>query len=564
MLNELVVEGLGVIDRAELTLERGCCALTGETGAGKTMLVAALSLLLGSRADRGLVREGAAEARIEGRFTVDSSHAAATLLRNHGVIEEGAGGPVELIVARSVPADGRSGKIRINGRLVSVSLLEEMGALLAEIATQHAHRRLASGAASRKILDSFVGDAALAVADEVATAVRHAQRAQRRAEELRASERERRRELDLLRFEIDEIEAASVSVGESERLQGEATKLEHAETIAVGLAAARRALHGEGGADELAGEAARELERLSSFDSELSDLARRVQGLEYEISDIAAELATRATAPDPDALEEVRSRQSVLSRLKRKYGDDESAVLEYLEKARTRADELQSFDSDLIASEEEANKLELRARELALRLSELRMRAAPKLQKAVEKTLAELALPGARFEVALEDRPLHEGGLQSVELKVSANPGEAPRPLAKAASGGELSRISLALHVLTSGDTSETMVFDEVDAGVGGAAAHAVGRTLAELGARESAQVLVVTHLPQVAAHAHRHYRVTKAMNGGRVTTTVEEVRDEERIAELSRMLAGLPESERAREHAQELLDLATGRVGAA
>jgi DNA repair protein RecN (Recombination protein N) len=555
MLNELVVEGLGVIDRAELTLERGCCALTGETGAGKTLLVAALSLLLGGRSERAMVREGAGTARVEARFTVPPGHPAAALLAAHGVIEP-PHGEAELVIARAVEANGKAGKARINGRMVTVGLLEEVGSAFAEIASQHAHRQLASAAAGRRILDSFAGEEAVGLADEVATAVRLAARARRRAEGLEAGARDRARELDRLRYEAAEIEGAAPSAGETERLTADARRLENAEALAVGLGAASSALHGEGGADELISRAAADLKRLAEIDPELAVPARRLEAAGIEVADVAGELAERVAGPDPEALEETRNRLALLARLKRKYGGDEGAVLEYLVRARARAAEIEAMDADIGTAEVEAARLEQEATDLAARLSDLRRAAAPGLERAAEELLAELALPGARVRVAVEPRALYEGGGESVDLLVAANPGETPRPVSKTVSGGELSRISLALHMLTASQAVETMVFDEVDAGIGGESAHSVGRTLARLSETSGAQVLVVTHLPQVAAHAASQYRVVKSVSGNRVTAYVEKVDGDERVAELSRMLAGLPASERAREHAQELLDL--------
>jgi DNA repair protein RecN (Recombination protein N) len=567
MLSELVVEGLGVIDRAEITLDRGCCALTGETGAGKTLVVAALSLLLGDRADRTLVREGAAEARVEGRFVVARSHPAVALLRAHGILppdeSHDAGDEVELVLARSVAADGRTRPARVNGRLVTVALLDELGGQLVEIAGQHTHARLTSPSVQRALLDAFAGEATQALAAEVADAVGRAVRAEREAAALRSSERERRRELDLLNYEISEIEGAAPQPGESDRLRTEAQRLENAEVLATGIHRALAALRDEGGAGELIDLAQAELGRLVPSDPRLHELAGRLESIGHELADVGNELVARMTEPDPGALDEVRGRLATLARLARKYGDDERAVLEYLQRSRSRASDIDSLDERLEAVETEAAEWRARATELARRLSQNRRAAAPRLERAMEQLLGELALPGARFEVVLNDCDSYEGGAETVEYRVSANAGEPPRPLAKVASGGELSRISLALHLSASSGTAETMVFDEVDAGVGGAGAQAVGRALADLAARTSSQVVVVTHLPQVAVFADRHLRVTKSAVGGRMTAVVEEVGGEGRVAELSRMLAGLPESKRARDHAKELLDLASGKVGA-
>jgi DNA repair protein RecN (Recombination protein N) len=568
MLSELVVEGLGVIDRAEIALDGGCSALTGETGAGKTLVVAALSLLLGDRADRTLVREGAAEAHVEGRFVVARSHPAVALLRAHGVLPSDesheTGHEIEFVLARSVAADGRTRPARINGRLATVALLDELGRQLVEIAGQHSHARLTSTSVQRAVLDAFAGEATEALASDVADAVSRAVGAEREVAGLRSSERERRRELDLLNYEISEIEAAVPERGESDRLRAEAQRLENAEELATGIRRALDALRDEGGAGEHIELAVAELARLIPTDPELGELSRRLQSIGYELADVGDELLARTAEPDPDALDEIRARLATLSRLTRKYGDDEHAVLEYLQRARERASDIDSLDTRLEAREREASEWRDRATELARRLSEHRRAAAPRLERAMKEVLGDLALPGARFQVVLDDCDLYGGGGETVEYHVSANAGEAPRPLSKVASGGELSRISLGLHLLASSGMAETMVFDEVDAGVGGAAAQAVGRALADLAARTSSQVVVVTHLPQVAVFADRHLRVTKSSDNGRMTAVVDEVDGEARVAELSRMLAGLPESKRARDHAKELLDLASGKVGTA
>lgn len=553
MLSDLVVEGLGVIDRAELSLDRGCSALTGETGAGKTLVVAALSLLLGGRADRTLVREGRGEARVEGRFELRGPDEAAGFLRARGLLDDG---DSEVVLSRTV--GGGSGKVRVNGRLATVGLLAEVGPLLGEISGQHDHQRLSSPASQRNLLDSFAGPDTVALAAEVARAVRTAREAARYAHELRAGERERSRELDLLGFEIRTIEAADLRVGEGVELDERAARLKHAEAIARGIDEATVALRGERGADELIGAARAAIATVADKDAELGPLARRLEDAVYEIADVADELVGRKVEPDPGALEEVRERLGVIAGLRRKYGEDEAEILSYLERSRARARELESFDSDLHAAEAAAASGMQRATDLAERLGRVRTDAAASLAEEVEALLEDLAMPGARFEVSLRPRALTEGGLEDVEFLVAATPGMEPRPVAKVASGGELSRIALALHLVASTSGAETMVFDEIDAGVGGEAAQAVGRALADLARRSGAQVIVVTHLPQVAAFADSHFRVSKSLSEASVTR----IDGDERLRELSRMLAGLPRSGRAREHARELLEFAAARAG--
>ena len=575
MLRELVVEGLGVVERAELELHGGCSALTGETGAGKTLMVAALGLLVGGRSDRALVREGAAEALVEGRFVVPPGHRAIEVLVAHGIIDaETAEQETEIVLTRSITADGKGGRGRINGRLVTVATLGSVGAQLVEIAGQHEAQGVGAPARQRALLDAFAGCTALAT--ELAGTVRAASRIHSELETLLSSERERERELDLLRYETSEIEKADLQEGEFELLTADAERLEHAESIVLALGRAVDALSGERGAAETIDSAHRDVSAAAQRDSALNELAERLEATSLEIADVAGDLTRNLVAPDPHALEETRARLDVIARLMRKYGEDrvpndavrqspEAGVLGYLARARNRIDELENAESSLEGLRGEHDELVARSGDLAQELGSRRREAGPHLERQMEEMLGGLALAGARFEVALTERELFEGGSESVELRVAANPGETARPVAKVASGGELSRIALALHLLTSrySDTkgsARTMIFDEVDAGVSGLAAQSVGRALADLARTSGAQVLLVTHLPQVAAFADAHYRVLKQTADERATALVEHVEGAERVDELSRMLAGMPESQRAREHAKELLETASAR----
>jgi DNA repair protein RecN (Recombination protein N) len=350
-----------------------------------------------------------------------------------------------------------------------------------------------------------------------------------------------------------------VTPGESARLAAEASRLEAAEEIAVALDRAIDSLRGEGGAEDSLGVATDEARKLADRDPELEPLALRLDSARLEIADVAAELSRRIVQPDPQALADTRERLDVISRMRRKYGDTEEEVLAYLERSERRVEELSSEDTDAALWEERSDAAIAAATAASLRLGELRRGAAAALRVQVEGSLAELAMPDAVFEVVLEERELYEGGMETIRFDVTANKGEAPKPLAKVASGGELSRIALALHLADPSATATTTVFDEVDAGVGGGAAQAVGRSLAEVARNSGGQVIVVTHLPQVAAFADNHLRVTKVSEGGRTRAEVERVADDARVQELSRMLAGMPDSEVGREHARELLALAGG-----
>ncbi|MBA2273919.1 MAG: DNA repair protein RecN [Actinobacteria bacterium] len=566
MLTDLVVQDLGVIEAADLELDRGCSALTGETGTGKTLVVAALGLLLGSRGERTLVRSDASEARVEGRFSVPPSHPAIGILVGHGLVEPPSEGDeaVEVVVTRTVPQASRvkeslrAGRCRVNGRIVTVGVLAELGAALVEIAGQHEHQRLGRPAQQRRLLDAFSGAEALSLAAEVAASVRRAAEAARTYAGLREGEQRRARELDVLRFEITELEAAAIEPGESAGLIAEAGRLANAEAIAVGLSDAIEAIRGEGGAEEAVAAARRSVEGLIAHSPVLGTLAGRLESAAYELADVAAELTLQVGAPDPALLESLRQRLAVIQRLERKYGADEAEVLNYLRRALERRAELEGAEGDIERWGTERDEARAEAERLGTALSELRRAAAPALEQAVTERLAGLAMGGSRFEVHLKPAELFEGGAETVEFFIGTGPGDTPKPVTRIASGGELSRVALALHLLTTTGFVTTMVFDEVDAGLGGEAAQHVGRSLAGLARDSGVQVIVVTHLPQVAAQADAHYRVTKAERGGRVVTSIAKVQGEERVAELSRMLAGLPKSAVARRHARELLELAS------
>jgi DNA repair protein RecN (Recombination protein N) len=562
MLTELVVEGVGVIERAELGFERGSSALTGETGAGKTLVVAAVGLLLGGRADRGLIRTGAKQARVEGRFLLSAENAAIRRLAAEGVIEGEERDEAELVVTRAIAADGSGGRARINGRLVTRALVAEIAPALVEIAGQHEHQRISAPGWQRATLDRFAGAEAMRQARAVAEAVRGWRAAEDELATLRAAERDRHRELDALRWQIAEIEKAHVVPGEHDRMVEEIGRLEQAEALAEGLAEADRNLRAEQGAVELIAGTESTLQALVSADPELGSLAERLESARLEVEDVAQELKAREVSADPVALEGAHERLAQLAALRRKYGDDETQVVAYLARARERSRDLERAADDVAGLERRRDDLAAAAERAASALSTLRAEAAPRLSAAVEARLAELALGGARFLVHLESTDMGEQGRETVEFRLAADPGEPLRSLKRIASGGELSRISLALHLAARDELAATMVFDEVDAGVGGAAAQAVGRSLAELARSSGAQVVVVTHLPQVAAFADAQYRVLKSEDRGRSTATVARVEGAARIQELSRMMAGLPESERAREHARELLELAAAGTG--
>jgi DNA repair protein RecN (Recombination protein N) len=333
--------------------------------------------------------------------------------------------------------------------------------------------------------------------------------------------------------------------------------LESSEAVAAALSEAVEALSSEGGAEDTLGRAHSALDRIAGVDPRLASLRERAWSALHEVADLALELRSRSTDPDPDALARTHDRLAVINRFVRKYGRDEGEILRYLEVARARADEVAGMPEHRAALQQELNAARREAEVEAARLSKLRRKGVRQLQRAVEAVLAELALPEAKLEFRLAECELYEGGAETVELLIDLNGADDPRPLKRVASGGELSRIALALHLVATSDSASTMVFDEVDAGVGGEAARALGSCLARLARSSGAQVFVVTHLPQVAAFADNHYSVSKGLRRGQIAAKVDRVDGDLRVSELSRMLAGLPQSDRAHEHAKELLQLA-------
>jgi DNA repair protein RecN (Recombination protein N) len=534
MLVELAVRDLGVIEDLRLVLGAGMTVVTGETGTGKTLVVDAIELLVGGRADPIVVRAGADEAWIEGRFVVPDP------------------APDELdevVLARAIPAAGRS-RAYVNGRLATVAALAEWGQRLVDLHGQHAHQSLLSAAVQRAALDRF-GSVDLG---DLTSARSRVHELDGQLAALGGDERMRAREIDLLRFQVDELEAAAITGPEEDAaLDAEEDGLADAVAHQEAAAAAGEALAGEGGAADRVGQAIAALADRAPF----ADHEGRLRALAAELADLAGDVrrAGEAIADDPARLEAVRGRRQLLHELRRKYGETLADVLAFAADAGARLAELEQHDrraAELDAARAEATGAVAAA---AAIVAKARRSAAAPLAEAVEAHLVTLAMPKARVEVSVDGADPAD----DVSLRLAANPGAPPLPLAKVASGGELARTMLALRlVLTAGPP--TLVFDEVDAGIGGEAAVAVGRSLAALGADQ--QVLVVTHLPQVAAFADAHVRVTKETGEDHTVARIEQLDEATRVAELSRMLSGQPESRTARDHAEELLATATRERG--
>ena len=564
MLHELRVENLLLIERAELRLGPGLNVLTGGTGAGKTMLAHALDLLLGGRARSGIVRPGAEEAYVEGVFALDA-HVRELLG------ERLPAGADELVLARRVWADGRT-RAYLGGRAATVGDLREVGGELLAFYGQHEHRRLMLASAQLEVLDGFCGPAQRERRAAAAGAHAEVRACLRRAEELGALDGARERELDLLEFELREIEEAAPDEAEQAQLGAERERLRHLEALRTAALAGAEAIAPADeprppGAAELLGAAGKLFDAVAGVDPALDALAERLRALALEAEDVGAELhryldgADDGEADPAARLEVVEQRLEALGRLERKHGGTIAAVLAHAERCGARRDELLGAEAALAETTAALAAARERLAAVATELHDARAAAAPGLADAVRERLAELAMPDARFEVELapRDEP-GPSGADQVELLIAANPGVPAGPLRDVASGGELSRVMLALlGVAHAGAEEEAaarlLVFDEVDAGIGGRTANAVGAQLHALAADR--QVLCITHLPQVAAHADRHFRIAKDGSGETAVTTVAQLAGDAVVAELVRMLGADEDDKAARRHARELLKAA-------
>ncbi|MGH2857329.1 MAG: DNA repair protein RecN [Solirubrobacteraceae bacterium] len=572
MLCELSVENLLLMERAQLRLAPGLNMLTGETGAGKTLLAHALDLLLGGRARRGIVRPGAAEAYVEGIFELPAALAGDERLPSDAV---------EIVLGRRVWADGRT-RAYLCGRAATQADLQELGGRLLSFYGQHEHRRLMLSAAQLDLLDAYCGAAQTGLRHQMRAAYDAARELEAETQRLRELAGARERELDLIMFELGEIETAAPLTGEQESLIAQRDRLRHREALAQAAAAAEQAVAGgfddgaqassPGGVTELLARAAETIEPVSAFDPTLSVLAERLDGLRYEAEEIARELRDRLTeleADDADGtqrLEQVEERLALLSRLARKHGGDIGEVLAHAQRCRERRAELEHADDALKLVEVELERTVAERERLASRLRRARRAAAPRLAAAVRARLGELAMAGAEFE--LECSPRVDGcgprGSDALEMLIAPNAGGRLAPLRETASGGELSRVMLALLSVAHGDAtggdgpateSPLLVFDEIDAGIGGHTARAVGEHLRRLA--QGRQVLCITHLPQVAALADRHFTIAKDSLAAVATTTVTALEGDQIVGELVRMLGAGSDDRAASEHARELLRVA-------
>ena len=580
MIEVLRIENLALVESVELEFGPGLNVLTGETGAGKSIVLGALALLTGSRPAPDALRSGADEGAVEALFRMDGHEDVVQALAQRDLLvgaehEAGEGGgplaeedegAAELIVRRTLHASGRS-RARVGGQLVPVSTLVELFAGQLEISSQHGSQALRDPEMHAVALDAFAGQAGLREA--VAEGVAKVHALDREIAKLRLAAEDRARRLDFLEDQRSELEAEELDAEGVAALEADHRRLTHAERLAEEMATVSAALGGgddadAGSADAALTSARRALATAMRMDPSLAGMAERLGSLEAELRDLSVDALDYLSdlEVDPARLALVDEKISRLEKLRRKYGQSIEEMLVHRDEVAAEIERLSGADDRIRELEATRRSVIEQANTSARKLSEIRARAAKKLAKAVEVELVGLAMDAARFVVDLEPIPLAGGpagletsaaGRERPQFQFSANPGESPRPIQRVASGGELSRLFLAIkNSLRRADRNMVIVFDEVDAGIGGAVAERVGRVLAELATEH--QVLCITHLPQIAAFADRHFVVQKEVRGGRTRTLVAEVRDEARIDELARMAGGENVTEVTREHARSLL----------
>lgn len=562
MIEEILIRDLGVISEAKLEFGPGLTVLTGETGAGKTMVLNALGLLLGERSDSSAIRKGQEQAFVEGRWLLSDS--ALTRIQELGIELDDA----ELLVNRSVSSEGRS-RAALSGKSVPVGILSEIGEQLVVVHGQSDQIRLRSAIAQREALDQFAGEELSKVMSEYTGVYTSWKQAATRLLELTTQLEARSREADQIRSAVEELTSLDPKPGEDDELAERAAKLTHLEELRIAATAAHNQLSSEGfdessDAITLVGKARRALEAVSEHDPELAALAEQLKEIGYSLNETSASISGYLASLDSEGgqeLERVQQRRADLTSAMRKYGPTLDDVISFFENSGARLLELDSSDKEIQELTDLEESLGKQARSLAKTITELRTKAASSLAKAVTAELGALAMNGASLEVTVtQGSELAAHGADQVAILLSAYPGAEPRPLGKGASGGELSRIMLAIEVVLAGsELAPTFIFDEVDAGVGGAAATEVGKRLATLA--QNAQVIVVTHLPQVAAFATRHLRVLKSVSDQYTATDVVRLEGEAVVEELARMLSGLSESESGKTHAKELLELAKASI---
>lgn len=566
MLQELYIRNFALIDEIRLVFGQGLNVLTGETGAGKSILLDALGLILGGRASSEMVRQGCDKALVEALFHIEEEQSATELLRNMGIdTEEGT-----LIIVREVSSSGKT-VCRVNGRIVTVQNLRLLGASLVDVAGQHEHHSLLRTEEHLSMLDAYGGQPVLQQRDRTSLLYHSYREAKHKLEKAMMGEQERAQRVDMLRFQLEEIQSLGLKPGEEEHLEDERRRLSHAEKLFTTGTSVYEGLYLGSGRQQSIVESlhkmSSDLEIAAGVDSTLGNVLELVKSSAYQLEEAAHELRSYKDQIEfnPAKLEGIEERIAVLNRLRRKYGESVAEILEYAANITNELDALEHHEENIERLQKELHELERKLAAEADKLSRLRKKIADKLTAEIVEQLASLMMPKTRFRIDFKTLTNEQGiligdervhvtatGVDRVEFLFSPNAGEPLRPLAKIASGGELSRTLLALKTILAHEGVQTLIFDEIDTGISGRAAQAVAEKLSHIS--RSNQVICVTHLPQVACMADSHYMIQKTQKAGKSFTEVQRLESAERIEEMARMLSGAEITETTRKHAAEML----------
>lgn len=551
MLSELYIENIAVIEKSNINFSEGLNALTGETGAGKSIVIDSIGAVLGFRTSRELIRTGAEKAVVTALFT-DVSERTKQFLADIGIDCEG-----EVLVSRELTLSGKN-NCRINGKVCTVAMLKDLGKLLINIHGQHESYELMSPDLHIRYIDALGGNDALL--EEYKESFENYKDLLSQLKKRRSDEQERSRRIDILRFQIEELQSADIAIGERDELMVKRTALSNVERIKEGLYAATYKLGGdmtEGSpALSLLDDASSDLSSVSRYHQDIESIFERLSNLTYELKDIYAECddILNDMDSDPELLDTVETRLELLNNLSKKYGSTEEEMLAFLSDAEEELNTLLNFEEHFEMLQVNCDKAFDKATKIAEKLSEKRRKTSELFCKSVSNEMHFLDMPNAVLAVEQNKTELYELGADTIEFLISANVGEPPKPVAKIASGGELSRMMLAIKtVLSEADPTDTLIFDEVDSGVSGSAAERIGMKLKEVS--KSTQVLCVTHLPQIAAQAENHYKITKKIQDGRTFTSVDTLSSDGRVEELARIMGGVTVTDSARDYARELID---------
>ncbi len=544
MLNSLDIKNIALIEQLNIEPNEGMTVLTGETGAGKSIIIDAVNLLLGARTNKGLVRYGTDKARVQGMFSVGEQ--VCGILEEQGIEADDG----EVIISREITADGKS-VCRINGAMVPQNVLRDLGAYLINIHGQQDNQALLNPTKHIDFLDNY----AKTDVDVFLTLYLERKEILRRIDELTRDEQERLERIDLLKYQVSEIDDADISVGEKSELSEQKNIIENAEKIATSVGEAYNLLYEENSAYDSISMASASLERISGIDVRIDDISSKISDMQYVIEDCVHELKNLlgGIEYDENVLNDIESRLDLITKLERKYGGSEQAIVDYGKKITKELELLENADETAVELGEKLDKINALIKKEAEKLTKHRQDAARKLQAEIEAALSELDMPKVKFEVKINSCEYNKKGADEVEFMICPNVGEQLKPLALIASGGELSRVMLAVKSIIA-DGVDTLIFDEIDTGVSGTAAKKIAGKLSALS--KGKQVICVSHQPQIAAKADNHYMIKKRQDGDRTVTEISLLSLDERVSELARIIDGDNVSETAINHAKEMLGL--------